>query len=94
MESCRWFIQGINGRQVTVEIKDYITENRYDEFRLGVGSNPNDEGSRRMTLSGPGPFPTRTMTLQANNIWTTFITDNEKTERGFSIEITDSAYVG
>ncbi|XP_030840936.1 fibropellin-3-like [Strongylocentrotus purpuratus] len=88
-EDCLWFITGINGRDVNIDFKDFITENRYDNFRIGVGSDP-DIGSQRMGFAGP-IMPGDT-TLTANTIWVQFQTDNEKTERGFSVEFRDSAY--
>ncbi|XP_072167955.1 uncharacterized protein [Diadema setosum] len=87
--NCLWFITGINGREVSVDFKDFITENRYDTLRIGVGSSPNI-GSQRIAVSGP-ILPADT-TLQANTIWLSFQTDNEKSERGFSIEIRDQDY--
>ncbi|XP_041474351.1 uncharacterized protein LOC121423126 [Lytechinus variegatus] len=89
-ENCLWFITGINGRDVNIDFKDFITENRYDNFIVGVGPDPNI-GSQRMGFSGPVK-PGENSLQGVNTIWIRFQTDSEKTDRGFSVEFRDSAY--
>jgi hypothetical protein len=91
-EDCRWFIRSeMPGRVLTLTVLDFVTENRYDVLRAGVGDNVLDQGARYIDSSGndrPNGFESHNPVM-----WITFTTDAEKTERGFSLEIVDQEYV-
>ena len=63
-------------------------------LQIGVGNDPSRKGTERLGNAGSGPINPADLTLKADAIWLTFTSDNEKTERGFSIEIRDEFYRG
>ncbi|XP_072029566.1 dorsal-ventral patterning tolloid-like protein 1 [Amphiura filiformis] len=90
---CVWTIQGDPERGLTVVFKEFQTEPRFDTMSAGFGPIPARDGSNYV-ISGhsgkqlPDPYE---FTTSTNTAWVYFKTDNEKIDRGFKLEVYDSA---
>ena len=70
--------------------QDFVTEEFYDVLKIGRGDNILDANSIELEASGPNRPPA--LTMDGNVFWMTFNTDADKTERGFSVYLTDQGY--
>ncbi|XP_070564555.1 cubilin-like [Ptychodera flava] len=90
---CKWTIATESSENVLVVINDFQTEDFYDWFQVGSGSDPIDTSSRLFRLSGSdveGSFST-----YSDTIWVTWISDHSVTDKGFQVSfVVDEACGG
>ncbi|XP_077981826.1 cubilin-like [Glandiceps talaboti] len=89
-EYCEWFVTATSeDKVITVYIRDFRTENRFDVLEIGEGLDSYDLVTRIHELSGSGS-PWHYWTSSSHEIWLRFTSDFIFTRRGFYLEISES----
>ena len=89
VEDCRWILLSEAGNTLTVTINEFETERIYDLLRIGNG-NVVSVQSELQTFSGILSMPVDPVTSDGSAMWITFITDSDKTQKGFSMTVQDN----
>lgn len=90
---CLWTIEGDPERGLTIVFKEFSTEQNFDTMSAGFGPEPSRDGSNYVISAHSGrdlPDPPEFGT-SSNSAWVHFKTDSERIDRGFKLEVYDSA---
>ncbi|XP_072035205.1 uncharacterized protein [Amphiura filiformis] len=95
LESCQWLLSTEAMTPIRITIEDFDTEEEYDKILIGNGANPSNSASQIAgPLSGSMDGLERTVfTSNGDRMWITFVTDNNKVKKGFSIKVEDAGCV-
>lgn len=96
LDSCQWLLSTESNNQLRLTIFAFDTEIEFDKVNIGNGANPSNALSK---IAGPlsGSIEDLTQTTYVSNadeMWITFSTDNDKARSGFIMRIEDGGCTG
>ena len=94
---CEWSIKAPEGTRLSVNIKNFETEENYDFINLGSGAMEDKEGGSSYYIfkhSGQKLPPLPAFRTPDNELFLTFQTDMWVTFKGFEIEFADVTAYG